>query len=143
MKKLLSVFLLLLFAVAFISCKKDDTTVVVKNTSDFQISDMILFCYQGNDQVDQKSAGSLGVGATSSPIVVSDKVEKVAVSFKFFFEGSYSVRYITVNKYLLTKNAETVITISNDTMITYYSDSKSSPESAIESVSIESIFSAE
>jgi len=125
MKKLFTISLLLFVAVAFTGCIDLKTTVVVKNTSDYQISDMIIFCYQGNDQVDQKNAGSLGVGSTSSPVEVSSKVEKVAISFKFFIEGYYSVRYITVNKYLINSNSETMITIENTTMITYYSDSKS------------------
>ncbi|MDR0206740.1 MAG: hypothetical protein LBI45_05745 [Bacteroidales bacterium] len=124
MKKLLTISLLLLVAFAFTGCIDTKTTVVVKNLSDFQISDMIIFCYQGNDQVDQKNAGSLGVGSSSSPTEIASKIEKVAISFKFFIDGIYSVRYITVNKYLVNSNSETTITIENSTMVKYYSDSK-------------------
>jgi hypothetical protein len=125
MKKLLTISLLLLCAIAFTGCDKK-TTIVVKNTSDYQISDIIIFCYLCNDQVDQIKSGSLGVGSTSTPIEVTSKIEKVAVSFKFYFPAysAYSDRYITVNKYLVKSKDETVITIANDTYVMKYSDSK-------------------
>jgi len=126
MKKFLAILLVLCIAIAFLGCVKPrPTTVVVQNSSDYQLSDIILFFYQGEDQVDQRNIGSLGIGSSSSTIEVSDKVEKVAVSFKFYIGGVYSVRYITVNKYLLNTHNETVVTIANDTYIKKYSNSKS------------------
>ena len=135
MKKITTIFLFLLIVLAFSAClKPKSTTVIVKNSCDFQLTDIIFFCFQGEDQVDQKSIGSLGAGSISQAIEISDKVEKVAVSFKL---SSTSARYITVTKYLVKSNEENVITIEGSTYIKPYSSSKSSDEGvAIEDINM-------
>jgi hypothetical protein len=126
MKKITTILLSLLIAVAFSACvKPKPTMVMVKNACDFQLNDIILFCFQGEDQVDQKSIGSLGAGSISQATEISEKIEKVSVSIKF---PGNSTRYITVTKFLIKSNEENTLTIDGNTYIKPYSDSKGSDE---------------
>ncbi|MDR2085108.1 MAG: hypothetical protein LBP67_08970 [Bacteroidales bacterium] len=123
--------LLLVLTIVFCSCTKT-TTVAVKNSTDYQLSEVICFGYSGNDVVHQENIGTIGAGSSSQSFEV-DGVEKIQISFKFFINQTYSDRYYTVSKFQIKEGEDNIITIDNDTFISTSSKSSSQDEKTISS----------
>jgi hypothetical protein len=107
-------FFILSVLIVFFSCqKKENPAYKIANNSTYDMSNVEVYEFDGEEVVNNPSLGNLEPGEVTRKVTVKDNVNRVKVKFKVSWETFY-----TYNYYSLSEGDIKVISIDDETLVT-------------------------